>query len=98
MEADIDGASIAPQTADELTVVALGDELTVSSDELLTLSVPEASPMFDSSGELVGLWTIGPDGVAMLPVDSLPGVEPPLVVASETSADRGHDGAGRTRP
>ena len=57
-DADIDAASLARKPADELTVVAFGDELTVSSDDLRTLSVPEASPVFDSSGALVGLCTM----------------------------------------
>ena len=59
--------------------------------------VPEASPVFDSSGALVGLCTIGPDGVAMLPVDSLPDVEPPLVVATDAT-DRADDRAGTELP
>ena len=65
---------------DDWTVIAFGDEFEVSDDDasLQRLSVPEAAPIFDASGALIGLCTIGPDGVEMLPVASLPDIESPL--------------------
>jgi hypothetical protein len=70
---DVDGALPAGTRSDELTVVAYGDQLGVDiDDDLRTLSVPEAAPIFDADGDLVGLCTIGPDGVEMLPVGALP--------------------------
>ncbi len=73
--------------ADDWTVVAFGAEIRVSEDdELRTLAVPEAAPIFDADGNLVGLCTIGPNGVEMLPVETLPDVDPPLVVATEQPA------------
>jgi hypothetical protein len=72
--------------ADDWTVVAYGDEFEVSEDRdgLRALTVPEAAPIFDASGALVGLCTIGPDGVEMLPVESLPDIEPPLSATQST--------------
>ena len=59
--------------ADDWTVVAFGAEIRVSEDdELRTLAVPEAAPIFDADGNLVGLCTIGPNGVEMLPIDNAP--------------------------
>jgi hypothetical protein len=73
--------------ADDWIVVAFGAEIRVSEDnELRSLTVPEAAPIFDADGNLVGLCTIGPDGVEMLPVAPFPDVDPPLVVATERPA------------
>jgi hypothetical protein len=70
--------------ADDWTVVAFGTEIRVSEDdELRSLRVPEAAPIFDADGNLVGLCTIGPNGVEMLPVETLPEADPPVVVATE---------------
>jgi hypothetical protein len=78
-DAAADAALLADAPADNLTVVAYGDEFSVANDgeELRSLTVPEAAPIFDADGALVGLCTIGPDGVEMLPVESLPDVAPP---------------------
>jgi hypothetical protein len=70
--------------ADDWTVVAFGAEIRVSEDDdLRSLRVPEAAPIFDADGNLVGLCTIGPNGVEMLPVETLPDADPPVVVATE---------------
>jgi hypothetical protein len=75
-----DAAALADVPADEWTVVAFGDEFEISDDgaDLRALAVPEAAPVFDANGALVGLCTIGPDGVELLSVTSLPDVEIPL--------------------
>jgi hypothetical protein len=74
-----DAAPLAGVAADDWTVVAYGDEFDVSGggEDLRALTVPEAAPVFDSNGALVGLCTIGPDGVELLSVTSLPDVELP---------------------
>ena len=74
-EADLVAATrlAAAEHPDDWTVVAFGDEFSVhgDGDELQSLAVPEAAPIFDADGALVGLCTIGPDGVEMLRVGSL---------------------------
>jgi hypothetical protein len=86
-DAAADAALLADAPADNLTVVAYGDEFSVANDgeELRSLTVPEAAPIFDADGALVGLCTIGPDGVEMLPVESLPDVAPPPPESSDES-------------
>jgi hypothetical protein len=71
-------ARLAESPADDWTVVAFGDEYAIDGGgrQLRSLSVPEAAPIFDADGALVGLCTIGPDGVELLPVTSLPDVAP----------------------
>jgi hypothetical protein len=83
--------------ADDWTVVAFGAEIRVGEgDELSSLTVPEAAPIFDADGNLVGLCTIGPNGVEMLPLEALPDVGPPLVVSSELPAAATTETAGTT--
>jgi hypothetical protein len=86
-DAAADAALLADAPADNLTVVAYGDEFSVANDgeELRSLTVPEAAPIFDADGALVGLCTIGPDGIEMLPVESLPDVAPPPPESSDES-------------
>jgi hypothetical protein len=75
------------------TVVADGGSFEVDDEELTSLSVPEAAPIFDADGNLVGLCTIGPDGtVEMVPLTSLPDIvldpstEPEVPIVSDGSA------------
>ena len=74
-EADLVAATrlAAADHPDDLTVIAFGDEFSVHGDgaELQSLAVPEAAPIFAADGTLVGLCTVGPDGVEMLSVGSL---------------------------
>jgi hypothetical protein len=74
-----DAAPLTRVPGGDWTVVAFGDEFDVSGggEDLRTLAVPEAAPVFDDTGALVGLCTIGPDGVELLAVTSLPDVELP---------------------
>jgi hypothetical protein len=73
--------------ADDWTVVAFGAEIPVGADdELRSLAVPEAAPIFDADGRLVGLCTMGPNGVEMLPVDTLPDIDPRPVSTNEQPA------------
>jgi hypothetical protein len=73
--------------ADDWTVVAFGAEIRVSEDdELRSLRVPEAAPIFDADGNLVGLCTNGPNGVEMLPVEPPPEADPPVVAAGQPDA------------
>ena len=60
-------------------MVAFGEEFDVNGggEDLRALAVPEAAPVFDANGALVGLCTIGPGGVELLSVTSLPDVELP---------------------
>jgi hypothetical protein len=84
-----DAASLAAARAGRggLTVVAYGAAHSLGEEAgLQTLSVPEAAPIFDVDGNLVGLCTIGPDGVEMLTVRSLPGVESPLSASTDPGA------------
>ena len=76
----------AGEPADDWTVVAFGDEFSVSDDggDLQALAVPEAAPIFDAAGTLIGLCTIGPDGVEMLPVSSLPDIPLPRPATAST--------------
>ena len=82
-------ARLAESPADDWTVVAFGDEYAVDGGyrQLRSLSVPEAAPIFDADGALVGLCTIGPDGVELLPVTSLPDVTPPPTDREPDSTD-----------
>jgi hypothetical protein len=87
--ADANAASLADSRAGdgELTVVAFGNEFAIGDEGLRALAVPEAAPIFDTEGNLVGLCTIGPDGVEMLTLESIPHVEqPPPPDASEPEA------------
>ena len=89
---------------DDLTVVAFGDEFSVHADgaDLQSLAVPEAAPIFAADGTLVGLCTVGPDGVEMLRVGSLPDIAvPPATDTTEPTerprrpsdrVDRGYEG------
>jgi hypothetical protein len=74
-----DAASLTDVPADDWTVVAFGDEFEINDggDGMRALAVPEAAPVFDANGALVGLCTIGPNGVELLSVTSLPDVELP---------------------
>ena len=78
---------------DDWTVVAFGDQFEVGDDAdgLRALTVPEAAPIFDASGALVGLCTIGPDGVEMLSVETLPDIAPPPATESTQFAAPVHD-------
>lgn len=82
--ADDDGAQLTDGTdvaVGPFTVVADGSVFEVDDEELTSLAVPEAAPIFDTDGNLVGLCTIGPDGaVEMVPLTSLPDIvlEPPI--------------------
>jgi hypothetical protein len=84
-----DATPLAGDPADDWTVVAFGDEFDIGDEDadLRTLSVPEAAPVFDANGELVGLCTIGPDGVELLTVTSLPDVELPPVGTDSTEVE-----------
>src|SRR5262245_32955198 len=89
---------------DDWTVIVFGAEFRVSDDELRSLAVPEAAPIFDADGDLVGLCTIGPDGVEMLPVETLPDVKPSTAAppeqpaAATTEASEATDQTASTRP
>jgi hypothetical protein len=102
VELDEPGDSVAGPTittpADEWTVVAFGTEFRVSDAELHSLAVPEAAPIFDADGDLVGLCTIGPDGVEMLPVERLPDVEAPTAGPPEPPAPATTEAAESTLP
>jgi hypothetical protein len=82
---DIDDSSSTPLAEgkdagdEDLTVLAYGDQFTVGEDGegLQALDVPEAAPVLDADGNLIGLCTLGPDGIEMLPVETLPDIEPP---------------------
>jgi hypothetical protein len=84
-----DATPLAGDPADEWTVVAFGDEFDIGEDgaELRTMSVPEAAPVFDANGELVGLCTIGADGVELLSLTSLPDVELPPAATDPTDVE-----------
>jgi hypothetical protein len=86
--------------ADDWTVVAFGHEFSVSDDggDLQTLAVPEAAPIFDASGALIGLCTIGPDGVEMLPVSSLPNIATPRPVPDSTERTESNASTAPTEP
>ena len=60
-----DGSGRSSPSATSSTV---GEE----GDDLMSLAVPEAAPIFDADGDLVGLCTIGPNGVEMLRGDVAP--------------------------
>jgi hypothetical protein len=83
-----DAAALAEKPADEWTVVAFGDEFDIGDDgvDLRALAVPEAAPVFDANGALVGLCTIGPNGVELLSVTSLPDIEIPTPGPDSTDA------------
>ena len=87
-----DATQLAETTEGGWTVVAFGDEFDISGegDALRSLAVPEAAPIFDASGALVGLCTIGPDGVELLAVTSLPDLSP--TIASSEPANNRSDG------
>ena len=61
------------------TVIAYGDEYEVGNEggrALHSMAIPEAAPVFNADGDLIGLCTIGPDGIEMLRVAALPDVVP----------------------
>lgn len=96
-------ASGAPRRGRELTVVAYGDEIAVAEGGLDQLTVPEGAPIFDERGALVGLCTIGPDGVEMLPMPSLPDIPPDEGVGGDgtvaaTDAPASTDGVPANEP
>jgi hypothetical protein len=90
-EVDDDGSTVLAEAKtggdDDLTVLAYGDEFSVGEDGagLQSLDVPEAAPVVDDDGNLIGLCTIGPDGIEMLPVETLPDLEPPTPPPPESS-------------
>ena len=81
-------AAFVGATDKEWTVVAYGDEHVVDEegDDLMALELPEAAPIFDADGDLVGLCTIGPNGIEVLRVTSLPDVPTPPVTESSEPA------------
>ncbi len=99
-----DAAPLAGVPGSDWTVVAFGEEFDVSGsgEDLRALAVPEAAPVFDATGALVGLVTIGPDGVELLSVTSLPDVELPppgpdsTDVGSTVATTEPDDGAATT--
>ncbi len=95
-------AAFVGATDKEWTVVAYGDEHAVDEegDDLMSLELPEAAPIFDADGDLVGLCTIGPNGIEVLRVTIAPGC--PHAAGARvvrTSDDRCHQRAdGQQRP
>ncbi len=78
-------ASRAPAS---MSVMYEGVYTPIDPDSAGALCTPEAAPVLDDHGQLVGLCTASDDGASIVPVDSLP----PLPAASTPATERGdHD-------
>ena len=71
-----EAAAIAKTSNTDWTVIAYGDEHAVDQGgrALHSMAIPEAAPVFNADGDLIGLCTIGPNGIEVLRVAALPDV------------------------
>ena len=71
-----EAAAIAKTSNTDWTVIAYGDEYAVDEGgrALHSMAIPEAAPVFNADGDLIGLCTIGPNGIEVLRVAALPDV------------------------
>lgn len=76
-----------PADDDKLVVMADGQAYTIDPEALAALDVPEAAPVLDEDGGLVGLYTTGPAGGEIMPVASIPELPPTSPPMSPPSSE-----------
>lgn len=73
-------------TATDVLYLSIGGTTTpVDSTALAAMVIPEATPVVDAGGNLVGLCTYGPDGIEVVPVGTLPELPATTTAPAESS-------------
>lgn len=73
-------------TATDVLYLSIGGTTTpVDSTALAAMVIPEATPVVDAGGNLVGLCTYGLDGIEVLPVGTLPELSATTTAPAESS-------------
>ncbi len=84
-----DGMAIAPEASDpgSLYLSIGGTTMPIDSRALASMVIPEATPVIDVDGDLVGLCTYGPDGIQVVPVGEVPELTAPTVPDTDAAPD-----------
>jgi hypothetical protein len=67
--------------------VIAGTTMPIDSRALASMVIPEATPVIDVDGDLVGLCTYGPDGIQVVPVGEVPELTAPTVPDTDAAPD-----------